>query len=191
MAFFIVEHFRKRDRPMQEVLLRGGGIGCVEKSLRNVRRQRRRSIEQRVDQGAERPAVRRVLVWPEPSGAPEVEHPSMTAERSLRRLQRGQRTLFRANDRGRFVPLACELRARLYRVAKHGREIGRLEQPGVPLPTAASAASAICAHAATRKAPLPIAGSRTRSRRISSAVLPASSGRNVSRTTYAVSVRGV
>ena len=74
--------------------------------------------------------------------APEIEHPSVTPKRPIGGMQRSQRPLFRADDGGRFISLAGKLRARLHRMAKNGREVGGLEEPGIPLPPGAAVPSA-------------------------------------------------
>ena len=79
-------------------------------------------------------------------------------------------------------------------LAAQRRAIGSADIGGRPTAIANQrllAASARNTHAATRNAPLPIAGSTTRSSRISSAVRPSTSGVSVRRTRNSVSACGV
>src|ERR1051325_10505822 len=122
-----MKYLGKRERPMEEAMLRGDRPRGVEESLRDAQRKAASAPEQHIDQLAKGRAVRRAGIGPEPSRAPDIERAAVAAKHSFGRLQRRQGLFLGADDRCRAALLLRKPGARLHRLPKHGREVRRFE----------------------------------------------------------------
>jgi hypothetical protein len=101
----LCEDVRERQRPVQEAMARGDVTGDAEQPVRCVTGQRRRPIQQTVEEIQERAPVWRSGLLPEPAGAPQVEHLRPLRERRLGRPQILERALLPSYGVGRVVRL--------------------------------------------------------------------------------------
>ena len=153
------EHFRKRERPVQEPVAAGKRLRMFEKRPRDSIRNGATVAQNSIDEGREGAAVGWWSRLPEPSRTPEIEHLPPTPEHAAGICKRCQRLLLGADDLGGIVRVACQLHPDEGAVAQRGDELRRIEQRQRRLPARSTDTPArLPSHIVRRSANQTVAG---------------------------------